>query len=425
MASWSVLPAYLVRVAGFAFARLEALRCSQAAVAVERLDGAEAARGSAGRALDEALGRERYADHPAFDDPAARKVLAQTFKQVRAFARQLAGAAVPADALREVVRVVPHVAGLAAELSRTHEAWQDAVRAFERTFADELDRTRAALRAMYRDERLQEAVFLQSPEAFEAIRQLLATSGPRNKPMRRRERLAAMYAQRFCAKNDTNSICGPLGIGYAIPGAEIAGAPALEIVAEDARRETYFSHWAAQRLLDEAVRRAGDAARVTLQLQPAARFHGDTVAWCAIDQTGATFARRHARSRLPAAGAQLARALASPRTPAELAQLARELGLGDDEVAEFLDQLVTAGLVVRGPALPSGLFRPLSAVASELERWPASEARTWALAEVGALEALVVQFARAPLAERLSCYAQLTARFAAATGEAASRGEGR
>src|SRR6185436_1786607 len=139
----------------------------------------------------------------------------------------------------------------------------------------------------------------------------------------------------------------------------------IEIAVEDARRETYFSHWAAQRLLDEAVRRAGEAAPVTLRLHPAARVEDGAVAWCVMEQAGATFRRRYARSELPAAGVRLLRVLARPRTQAELAA---------DELAAFVDELVGAGIVLRGPAVPPGLFHPLRAVAAELERWPPSDA---------------------------------------------------
>src|SRR6185369_1201765 len=126
---------------------------------------------------------------------------------------------------------------------------------------------RVALRRLYDDDRLKESVFLESPEAFERIQQLIATAGPRNARARQRERLAVMYAQRFCAKNDTNSICGPHGVGY-MPDAGAGGTARIEIeiAVEDARRQTYVSHWAAQRLLDEAVRRAGDPSLVTLRL---------------------------------------------------------------------------------------------------------------------------------------------------------------
>lgn len=422
MARWGILPAYLVRTAGFAFEQLAALRCSEAAAAGAALDEATAARLTAGRALDEALSQERYADHPALDDPAVRKQLSRQVKAVRAFARQLSDAALPAGPLDEVVRVVPRIAGLADALAGAHAQWRAAEQAFAAAFAGDLERTRAALRHLYQDEALQEAVFLESPEAFERIQQLVATAGPRNARARQRERLAAMYAQRFCAKNDTHSMSGPHGVAYL---GDAAGDAALEIAAGAARRETYFSHWAAQRLLDAAVERAGGAARVTLQLHPTARVEDDAIAWCTMQHDATqTFRRRYARSALSRGAAQLLRALARPHTAGELAGFADELALDADELAAFLDELVEAGAVVRGPILPSGLFQPLRAVGHELARWPASEARAWALAEVAAIEDLVGGFARGALGDRRARFAELVARFEAATGSTAARGRG-
>jgi hypothetical protein len=426
MTRWCILPAYLVRTAGIAFERLAALRCSEAAVAAAALEEAAAARRAAGSALDEALGQERYADHPVLDDPTARKQLSRQVKQVRAFARQLSDAPLPAGPLDEVVRIVPRIAGLADALAGAHGRWVAAEQAFAAAFAGDLERTRAALHRLYQDEALQEAVFLESPEAFERIQQLIATAGPRNARARQRERLAAMYAQRFCAKNDTHSMSGPHGIAYlGDPAAEAASEPTIEIAAGAARRETYFSHWAAQRLLEAAVERAGEAARATLQLHPTARVEDDAVAWCTMEHDATqTFRRRYARSALPRGGAQLLRALAGPRTAADLARLADELALDPGELAGFLDELVDAGILVRGPVLPPGLFHPLCAVADELARWPASEARAWGLAEVTAIEELVGGFARGSLAERRARFAELVARFEAATGSAAARGGG-
>jgi len=80
--------------------------------------------------------------------------------------------------------------------------------------------------------------------------------------------------------------------------------------------------------------------------------------------------------------------------------------------------------VLRGPALPTGLFHPLRAVAAEVERWPPSEGRSWALAEIAVVEDLVAAFARAPLADRVALFQQLSARFEEATGGAATRGLG-
>ncbi len=110
------------------------------------------------------------------------------------------------------------------------------------------------------------------------------------------------------------------------------------------------------------------------------------------------FRRRYMRSALQPDAARLIRELGSPRTPAEIAALAGSLGLALDtgELAGFLDELVAAGLLLRGPALPPGLFEPLRAVVTEVMAWPASEAQAWALTEVAALEELIAAFARGP-----------------------------
>jgi hypothetical protein len=430
MTRWCTLPAYLVRTAGFAFGRLAALCCHDAALAEAVLDEAAAARRAAGHALDEALSQERYAEHPLLDDPAVRKQLSRQVKQVRAFARQLSNVPVPAGPLDKILRIVPRIAGLAESLAGAHARWLAAEHAFAAAFASDLERARGALHELYQDEALQEAVFLESPEAFERIQQLLATTGPRNARARQRERLAAMYAQRFCAKNDTHSMSGPHGIAYLTEtknetGNTAANEPMIEIAGGALRRETYFSHWAAQRLLDAAVERAGEAVRATLQLHPTARVDDDAVAWCTMAHDATqTFRRRYARSALPRGGAQLLRALVRPHTADELAPLANELALEPGELAAFLDELVEAGLLVRGPVLAPGLFHPLRAVADELARWPASDARAWALAEVAAVEALVEAFASGALAERRARFAELVVRFEAATGSAAARGRG-
>ena len=168
MTRWSTLPAYLVRAAGFAFARLDTLRCSKSAAAVHVLGDAAAARLAAGTAFDRQLGTERYADHPAFDDPAVRKAMSRHVKTIRAFARRSIDEPVPTASLAEVTRVVPRIGALGAELVEAHARWREATRTFAATFAVDLERSRDALRALYRDdERLQEAVFLESPQAFD------------------------------------------------------------------------------------------------------------------------------------------------------------------------------------------------------------------------------------------------------------------
>ena len=429
MTSWSLLSPYLIRAAGFSFARLEPLRCLDAARAERALADTAAERQAAGHALDAALGAERYAGNPAFDDPAVRKILSGHVKRARTFARRGDSPGEPPhEALAEVARVVPTVTALVERLRSAHAHWITARATYVAAFADDFARARGAIRALYRDRRLQESVFLESSEAYERIQQLIATDGPRNARARQRERLAALYAQRFCAKNDTNSICGPHGVAYL--GASSAHAPSvaappvmINIVREDARRQTYFSHWAAERVLDAAVRRAGHDP--TFRMHPSAHLDGDVLAWCVMEHDATTaFRRRYRKSQLPPAGVRLVGELASPKPLSTLVALAPELDLDADDLVEYLEQLVEGGVVLRGPHLAPGLFTPLTAVAAELARWPMSEDRVWAEGEVTALAQHVSAFATGSLDERLAIYEALRRRFVEATGDAATRGEG-
>lgn len=414
------LAPYLVRVAGFSYERLLPLRCDdRTRVLALQLDDARSARIRAGTAVDTALAAETFPVTDTFDK-AARKQLVRAVQRLRAAATELADAELPdAAAVIEAVPALPF-----AELAHAHAAWRDAKAALEHQLAAELDRTRGELRRLFaEDERLQESVFLESEEAYVGVRQLLANEpGPRNSRTRQRERVAMMYAQRFCAKNDTNSICGPIGLASL---AESTGAAEIAITQEDLQRETYVSHWAAEALLRAALDRAGDAAPSQWRLQPSARLDDTTVSWCAMTHDATTtFRRTYARSQLPAAGVELVRALAVPRDRQALQQIGADHGLEPDEVSDFVGELVEAGVIEQLPRIPPGLFRPLRYLADLLEAWPASDARTWALGEVHAIEQLVARFAKAPLAERTQLSRTLSERFVAATGNQATRGRG-
>lgn len=436
MKQLSLLPAHLVRVAGFPFARLDALRCARSVAALEGLDAAADARHRAGTSLDYAISQERYSDNPMFDDVGVRKAFSKQVKQSRAFARVLADVDPPRESLAEVGRIIPRVQPLIDEVLTSHARWRAGLRAYAETFAREFELSRAALRDLYKADRsLQESVFLESVEAFDRVQQLLSTEGPRNARARQRERLAAMYAQRFCAKNDTNSICGPHSVAYFGPPVE--EVTHIELSPDRLVRQTYFSHWAAQALLDAAVQRAGEQARRLKRLNPSAYIEHieptdpvtvavSAVSWCVMEHDAtSTFRRKYFKSPLSRAAADLLSALRVARMPSEIADLATALGLEVDEALGFIDELEKVGLVLDGGLLPPGLFYPLRAVAGVITSWPDSEAKTWALSEVASFERLVGEFACAPLEQRLALSHELTTRFVEATGMAATRGEGR
>ena len=420
--SWRVLPAYLVRLAGFSLERLAALRFRESAGLAASLDEAERRRGEAGRSVELALGQERYEGNPVFDDPTDRKRLRARLREVRRFALQ-PQRELPDEALAEAARAFPIAARPIAELRAAHLHREAAVTAYVTAFARELEERRDALRRLYCDERLREAVFLESPAAHDRIEQLMAMTGSRTLRARQRERLAIMYAQRFAAKNDTNSMCGPIGIGWTDRPVSRPGAP-IEIVRDAARRQVYFSHWAAERLLVEAARAAGAAALVPLRINPTVTVRGAVATWCAMDHDATTsFQRRYRRAELPGPVLEVIRLLeVLPRSRAELAA---EVGLSDAELEAVIEDLTAAELLFAGAAVPAGLFRPLDAALQQMAGWPASAARDHARGRARALDAILDEFTAAALPRRRELYEQLAAEFRELTGAADHRGGGR
>jgi len=402
---WRVLPAMIVRVAGFAFQRLAALRFPATVACMNALDTARAERASTGIALDREISEQRYSDNPAMDDPAVRKALSRHVKHVRKFARQELPD-VLADSMTEVVREIPAIATTAKALLSAHRVVTSASADLERVFATELGEKRAVLRNMFDDVRLQESTFLESADAFDRIEQMRGSAGARDARARQRERLAMMYLQRFCAKNDTNSICGPLAL------AELATAErprTISIATEGERRRTYFSHWAAESLWQTASDRTGV---VTLALNPTARRDGANVAWCVIDHDATkTLRRRYRRATLPDEAMTIIEAL-------EREPFTQHGGL-DETAAE----LVEAGLITR-VVLPPGLFYPLEDLERRLATWQPSADRDRSLAQIAELRGLVAQFERADLSGRAQIQHTMASLFEAATGVDAERGKG-
>jgi hypothetical protein len=422
--SWQCLSVVLVRASGFSFARLEGLRFPRSLAAIEGIVEAARDRAACGHAFDRALADWRFRDQPELDDNATRKQLSRHVKRVRAFARG-EGADWPADSFAEIGRRVPALAELAHLLHEKHQQQHDAMVRLEEEFGGELETRRAVLRDTFgRDERLREAVFLESPEALERIAQLLSSGGRRDARARQRERLAIMYLQRFCAKNDTNSFCGPHAISWFEDG-EVD--PRLEIETGEVRR-TYFSHWAAQTLLVAAVRRTASWDVHPVRLHPTVQIDGARVTWCAIQHDATVvFRRSYRRTTLPERALALVLLLHArgPCTwPALQALAESEAGLAQDELAALVDELVEAGIVLRGLAVPAGLFHPLRWVREVADGWPDGEVRSWLIERVEALARLLGGFSSASLEERVAIYRQMVDEFQHATGDRGVRGEG-
>ena len=115
-------------------------------------------------------------------------------------------------------------------------------------FDDDLRAARERLRAVVQEERFLEALLLINPGVLAQTEALLAsplTAQP-NSAERRLERTLAIYLQRFCSKNDSNSHFGPYAFGLIGPHA----SPLLSYRAGPlvSQRSIHISHWAAKEL---------------------------------------------------------------------------------------------------------------------------------------------------------------------------------
>ncbi|MDN3358500.1 lantibiotic dehydratase [Actinomadura sp. DC4] len=107
----------------------------------------------------------------------------------------------------------------------------------------ELERLEAVLRCTASSPDLQEAVFLNSPDALTGIRRF--AGGQRSAPLRR---LVIRYLQRFCVKVETGGFYGPINHGQLVPGSPDPVSLEAGGDGRAGRRRTLLSYWTAQQI---------------------------------------------------------------------------------------------------------------------------------------------------------------------------------
>jgi hypothetical protein len=409
-----IFPYFLVRFSGFSIQRLEALRCEASLGALARKLEAETSLKEAALRVLAALDK---ADRSAVR--IARKIREVIRKDK---------ASLPEGLIEEARRVFVEDAGSIVDYAAAHRRREEASHAFESSFERDVERCRDALRGIFaEDERLREAVFLESRSAYAGLEMLLSHEGPPNARSRKRERMALMYLQRFCAKNDTNSMCGPFALAEIAPRAEPFDAA---IEDELAHRRTYLAYWAADALLRAFSARISPEYQLELRRNPTASLRlsaGDDpkIEWCTMVHDATRFFRRkYARARATPELVSIVRALDRPRTVSVLTEiLGDEHGVDEEESEALLGALVESGLLLEAPVLPVGLYRPLDRVAARVRSWPENQRREADSALVR-IEALIDRFQGAELEARRSISTDLDEEFRRITGEAATRAEG-
>jgi hypothetical protein len=310
----------------------------------------------------------------------------------------------------------PRLAPLLENHRQSVERRQQESARFGQELAPSLERARQALRLQVRDPRVREATLWQSRAALAALDALADDGQPtRNRKVRQREQLAAMYLQRYRAKNDSISFFGPRAWG------SVAAAPApLTAIPERSlldRRDLYFEHWAIWKLaeritLDPPMRPHVRPLRSPRVAVEGVRLHHSVDQW----------------TELPPAFARLLLFCDGTATVEELCR--RLVGSAPDqfptqeECLAALDELEESHLITRGLWVPTCDYHPELALRAELERMPAPIAASW-LRVLDELEQHRdrLRAAEGPVA-RAQALEALERRFSELTASPAERGAG-
>jgi Lantibiotic dehydratase, N terminus len=392
----------VVRLAGFPFEWVDEFAAPATLAALGRRDEArdEAAR----------LGASLLADLAAIaldaqPDP-------QAFKRAQRAVRKATKAVLDADEREALVAALG-----SAERVEAWQGWRAAgvegEAECERAFEADARTTDEALRRLASDRRVQEAVFLMSPDAYDRVARL--ADGVDASPLRVRQRqaLALSYLQRLCTKNETNAFFGPTAAGqFGEGGSDLEYAFRSPIRG----RRAYFAQWAAQALFDRACEEPALAGLVRPRRNAASFVDGEGV-WHALKvdlDDPSTTAQSWVSVRLPL---ELAEAVerADGETPAS--------ALGASP--EALEELTELALVDRGTELPTGLFEPLAYVRGRLEVIGACPERDRWVGQIAEFEAQVDAAGGDDFDARRARLSAMEARFEELSGRPARRHYGR
>ena len=280
-----------------------------------------------------------------------------------------------------------------------------------------LRNVREKLLGIIRDESFQEAVFLSNRESFERIRTLAADgwSGKR-KRLQERTRLAWMYLQRFCTKNDTSSFYGPISWG------EVVNASSRLEVERSSKnwlkqRKIFLEHWAIQALANVISDDPEIYPHLPIYLNPACKVEGETLC-VPVDR------------RLPLRGD--ARLLLSRfhegenrcgYTESELLDCAASVeGVATARAHSTLEALLTSKVLMRRIMIPTVDPNPEQFLSRRLSELPDGCARRehW-LNVLFAVERLCMQLQESRLKERIKLTSDVQQLFESAIGPEALR----
>jgi hypothetical protein len=225
---WDAFDLFVIRTTGFTYDRLAAMRTPSLVTTCRDL---LRAREGVAALRSEFLERAQVAPRPS--DRSG-------FRRARAVVESVkSGRLIAADDAEWASRLI----GLHEWAPRWNPAIGRAThckRAFESTWAAGVAAARAVIRRHAADDRIQEAIYLLTPEVYErTLRRVLEVERAPDAPPNQDERKIVSFLQRLCSKCDTNAFAGPIGYGsldglleHLLPGPE------------QHERRGFVAHWA-------------------------------------------------------------------------------------------------------------------------------------------------------------------------------------
>lgn len=405
MDEWTLLPALVVRTTGFPFELIERLRFTRTTTRIrEVLAHEDEIARLQRRLLAEIIPALVRQTHDAGD----RESLALLSRWRRAINRRRGCAGLARPAIAD--------APAQAELERWNEllerypALLDAAQAVWR---DELDEQRRVLRGIVEDARVQEAIFLSSPDMYAALQRYLRQdpSEPRVSAVRKFERRLVFYLQRLCAKNETQSFFGPINYGRIEPG-----TPANLLIQRSPtplrRRVAFPSQW----MVEALAARLGEEEALRPFLRPR------RTPLCSVRDGAIGIAPLGRALRIDATAERIVKLADGRLTVAELAD---RLGLDWAVVWERMEQLRRAQVLTTAIVVPADLSDPLAYLRQWVAWLPGTlELRGHWSAALDALHTLLQAFAEADLPARVELLAAIEGRFTELCGDLGRRGGG-
>ncbi|MGK5529728.1 lantibiotic dehydratase [Streptomyces sp. URMC 129] len=287
--------------------------------------------------------------------------------------------------------------------------------------AQDITESARALLEVCRDDRFLEAVMLSSPDAFEQLDRWLAKNPDPARfrsDDRRKALLAAMYLQRFCAKNESTSFFGPVFWARLTDDSAVVLEQGEEGAA--ARRAVFWSHWAAE-LVADRMAADPDVMPFLAPVRPPNLVEREGLL------RGVHFVDHPIQVSdmpPPAAGSPqslLFKLVDGNRTVQECADT---LGITVAEATELLRDLEAHGLVRFGLDIPVGVLEPMDHVRAFVATLPGEARMRWTR-RCDELDGLRERFRRAEgLRERRAALDATRTRFEEITGAASARGAG-